>query len=254
MYSIIGNPGKKKCILLYSHNLKNTGYMDDYYSFSGKVVVLTGGTCLISDSVARYLAGLGAYVIILGQSFEFGQKVISEIKYEGGEATFFLTDFSSQEALKKNLHDILLEYGRVDILINDFSGKSDLLDNFDFDILFNKSEIVKNDMQVPLWIFISQIIKQTKGAVINFIYCSCNENSYESTCSKLTDFTTTLANKLILNDLGNIKVNSIDLGFINEKEICLEYKTDKMFTPVFSDVVMSQNGKMINFKSDNIYE
>lgn len=244
---------KGKMYIIVSSQFKKTGHMDDFYSFNEKVVVLTGGTCFIGDSVARYLAGLGAYVVILGQSLEFGQKVISEIKDEGGEATFFVTDFSNHEALKKNLHDILLEYGRVDVLINDFSGKADFLDNFDFDILFNKSEIVGNKMQMPFWIFISQIIKQTKGTILNFIYCSSDESNYVSPYSRLNNFTITLANKLILHDLVNIKVNSIDLGFINEKEICLEYQTNKMFSPVFSDAVMSQNGKTINMKSDNIY-
>lgn len=227
--------------------------MNDHYLFSEKVVVITGGTCLIGESVARFLAGLGAYVVILGQSLEFGQKVISEIKDDGGEATFFLTDFSNYEALKKNLQDILLEYGRVDVLINDFSGKADIFENFEFDLLFNKSEIICMKMQVPFWIFLNQIIKQTKGTIINFIYCSSHDNNYICTCNRLSEFTSTLANQLILHNLNNIKVNSIDFGCINENDLCLENQTNKMFSQVFNDTVMSKNGKTLNIQSDNIY-
>lgn len=245
--------GKRKMYIIVSSHLKKIRHMEESYSFSEKVVIVSGGTCLISNSVAKYLAGIGAYVVILGQSLEFGQKVISEIKNEGGEATFFVTDFSSYEALKKNLQDILLEYGRIDVLINDFSGKADSFDNFEFDLLFNKSEIECKKMQMPFWIFLSQIIKQAKGTILNFIYCYSQDNNYICTSRRLSEFTTTLANQLILHDLNNIKVNSIDLGCINEKEICLEYQTNKMFSPVFSDAVMSQNGKTINMKSDNIY-
>ena len=227
--------------------------MVESYSFNEKVVVITGGTCLIGESVARYLAGLGAYVVILGQSLEFGQKVISEIKNEGGEATFFVTDFSSFEALKKNLQDILLEYGRVDILINDFRDKVELFDHFDFFHLFNKSEIVTTNIQFPFWIFLSQIIKQTKGIILNLIYCSCNDSNYVCTCNRLSDFTSSLANQLELHDFINIKVNSLDLGCINEEEICQEYQAIEMFSTVFSDAVFSQNGKMLNINSDTIY-
>ena len=239
--------------IIVSSHFKKTLYMDDYYSFNEKVVVITGGTCFIGESVARYLAGLGAYVVILGQSLEFGQKVISEIKDEGGEATFFVTDFSNYEALKKNLQDILLEYGRVDVLINDFRGKVDFFDNFDFNHLFNKIETVNTDMQVPFWIFLSQIIKQKRGTILNFIYCSYKDSNYTCECSKLSDFTATLANQLQQHDLNNIKVNSIDLGCVNEKEICNEYQTNNMFAPIFSDALMSQNGKILNINNDTIY-
>lgn len=226
--------------------------MNDYYSFSEKVVVLTGGTCFLGESVARYLAGLGAFVVILGQSLEFGQKVISEIKDDGGEATFFITDFSNHESIKKNLQDILLEYGRIDVLINDFSDKIDYIDTFDYSILLKKdgSTSIINE---PYWIFLSQIIKQNKGTILNFIYCSCLDNIHECSCRKLSDFTSKLANELDSNNYIDIKVNSVDFGCVNEKAICSESSAVKMLSPVFKEVIMSQNGQMLNIKSDTIY-
>jgi len=252
MYSENGNLITLICILLYPHNLKKTGHMNDYYSFSEKVVVLTGGTCFMGESVARYLAGLGAFVVILGQSLEFGQKVISEIKEDGGEATFFITDFSNQEAIKKNLQDILLEYGRIDVLINDFSEKIDYIDNFNFDFL-KKTDVNVNNAGNPYWTFLNQIIKQSKGTILNLIYCSCIDENHSCSCNKLSEFTNKLANELNQNNFIDVKVNSVDFGCVNKKDICSEYQANKILSPVFKEISLSQNGIMLNIKSDTIY-
>lgn len=96
--------------------------MNNLFSVKNQVIVITGGTGVLGRSIAGYLAGEGAKVIILGRKEDVGESIAQKIRADGGEALFMKTDVMDIEALKRNRTDILAKYGRVDSLLNAAGG------------------------------------------------------------------------------------------------------------------------------------
>ncbi len=88
------------------------------YDLSGRVAVVTGGGRGIGRAIALGLAECGAKLILASRTQEDLEKVVSEIKGNGGEATSVVTDLMINEQISALLEATLKTYGRVDILIN----------------------------------------------------------------------------------------------------------------------------------------
>ena len=92
------------------------------FDINGYVVVITGGTGVLGRTIAKYLAGQGAKVAILGRKEDVGNSIVEEITSAGGEASFYKTDVMNKETLEQNRADILARYGKVDTLLNAAGG------------------------------------------------------------------------------------------------------------------------------------
>ena len=82
------------------------------------VAVVTGSTRGIGAGVARRLAAEGASVVVTGRSVEPGERVASEIREEGGQATFVRADMRDPAEIRALIEHTVDEYGRVDTLVN----------------------------------------------------------------------------------------------------------------------------------------
>jgi NAD(P)-dependent dehydrogenase (short-subunit alcohol dehydrogenase family) len=82
------------------------------------VAVVTGSTRGIGAGVARRLAAEGASVVVTGRSVDPGEQVASEIRDEGGEATFVRADMRDPAEIQALIEHTVDEYGRVDTLVN----------------------------------------------------------------------------------------------------------------------------------------
>ena len=83
-----------------------------------KVALLTGGTSGIGEATALLLAKEGAKVAITGRSAERGNKIVEEIKRNGGEAIFVKADVSVAQDCRNAVDTTIAEFGRLDILFN----------------------------------------------------------------------------------------------------------------------------------------
>ena len=72
------------------------------FDINGYVVVITGGTGVLGRTIAKYLAGQGAKVAILGRKEDVGNSIVEEITSAGGEASFYKTDVMNKETLEQN--------------------------------------------------------------------------------------------------------------------------------------------------------
>jgi 2-deoxy-D-gluconate 3-dehydrogenase len=88
------------------------------YDLSGKVAIVTGGGRGIGRAIALGLAECGAKLVLAARTREELEKVVSEIKANGGEATPVVTDLMVSEQINALVEAAMKTYDRVDILVN----------------------------------------------------------------------------------------------------------------------------------------
>jgi 2-deoxy-D-gluconate 3-dehydrogenase len=91
--------------------------MKDYFDFSGKVAVVTGGRRGLGRAMAQELASRGAQVAIVSQSAG-ADEVLDEIRTHGGEAVYLQADLARRNERNGLMEKVRARFGRLDILIN----------------------------------------------------------------------------------------------------------------------------------------
>ena len=83
-----------------------------------RVAIITGGTRGIGLETVRLFCENKAKVILFGSKEESVLKALEELKDLGIEAKGYYPNLMSYEDVKKTIDEIVKEYGRIDILIN----------------------------------------------------------------------------------------------------------------------------------------
>lgn len=200
--------------------------MNELFSVREKVVVITGGTGVLGSCMAKYLASQGALIVILGRRSEAGEKIVSQIKEEDGEAVFFKTDVLNSEILQENLQDILLEYGRIDALINaaggNMPGATIAPESTIFDLQPEAFRTVVDlnltGTILPTQVFMKPMVKQGKGTIINFTSMAAFRPlsrvcGYSAAKAGITNLTAFMAQEFASKFGEKIRVNAIAPGF-----------------------------------------
>jgi NAD(P)-dependent dehydrogenase (short-subunit alcohol dehydrogenase family) len=200
--------------------------MNELFSVREKVVVITGGTGVIGSCMAKYLASQGALIVVLGRRSDAGEKIVSQIKEDDGEAIFFKTDVLDHEILNENLQDILLEYGRVDALINaaggNMPGATIAPDATLFDLqpeaFRNVVDLNLTGTILPTQVFLKPMVKQDRGVILNFTSMAAFRPmsrvcGYAAAKAGITNLTAFLANEFASKFGEKIRVNAIAPGF-----------------------------------------
>lgn len=89
-------------------------------SLAGQVAIVTGAGRGIGFEAARALAWLGAYVIVAELDEDTGRVSAQKINGEMGKelATFIQTDVADEKSLESLVHQVIKNYGHVDIVLN----------------------------------------------------------------------------------------------------------------------------------------
>ena len=88
------------------------------YSWSDKIVVITGASSGVGASFAKFLAQAGLHVVLTARREERLKDLQAAIIAQGGKASFYTADLSREkerESLFKRIHTAV---GDIDILIN----------------------------------------------------------------------------------------------------------------------------------------
>ena len=91
------------------------------FDFRGKVIVITGGETGIGRATVEAFARSQGTVIIAGYLEEEGQDVVSSLAKEGLKVKFLKTDVQQESVIESVVAQIIGEYGRIDILVNNAS-------------------------------------------------------------------------------------------------------------------------------------
>jgi len=93
----------------------------------GKVAIVTGGVQGIGRAICQRLAREGAKVSIFDIAEEMIQRVVHEMKKEGGEVLGVKVDVSSLSEVEQAVNRVIDNFTHIDILVNNAGITSDKL-------------------------------------------------------------------------------------------------------------------------------
>ena len=92
------------------------------FDYSGKTVVVVGGTSGINRGIAECFAHLGARVAVASRSQDRVDATVDLLRAQGGEAMGFVADVRDYDALEQGFALVVGEWGDIDILVSGAAG------------------------------------------------------------------------------------------------------------------------------------
>lgn len=136
--------------------------------FSGKVVIVTGGSSGIGADAAREFAKLGARVVIVGRNEERLKEMAEKIIADGSLSPLSVVADVSKDP-EKIISETIQNFGRLDVLVNNAGiakWEHDSLIDFDanlYDEIMDvnlKSVVILTNLAIPY-------LEKTKGNIVN---------------------------------------------------------------------------------------
>ncbi|MFZ5603435.1 MAG: SDR family oxidoreductase [Pseudomonadota bacterium] len=91
--------------------------------FKDKTIIVTGGGSGIGRCTAHELASLGANVVLIGRKQEKLDKVMAEIREDGGRCSGFACDIRDEESVRGTVSKIVAENKIIHGLVNNAGGQ-----------------------------------------------------------------------------------------------------------------------------------
>jgi len=196
------------------------------YDFSGKTVVLTGGTGVLGREMACGLVGLGANVAVLDKNTEIPEEYRQPLDAGPGKYLVVYGDVLDRGKLEAARDEILLAFGRIDVLINAAGGnypgattnpeqafsdlpKEALQFTFDLNLL---------GTILPCQVFGQEMIKNQSGVIVNITSMAADRPltripAYAAAKAGVSNFTRWLAVHMAQEYSPQIRVNALAPGF-----------------------------------------
>ncbi|MFD2117893.1 SDR family oxidoreductase [Paenibacillus yanchengensis] len=206
-----------------------------YDHLKGRTAVITGGSGVLCQAMAKELARYGVNIVILNRTEEKGQKVAKEIEKFGVKAIAIACNVVDLESVKRAEQQVLATFGSCDILINGAGGghpggnttneklKLGDIGNPDISTLFDMTVDGFGDVLdlnvlgtwIPTQIFSKHMINRTGATIINISSMAAPRPAtkvpaYSAAKAAIDNITKWLA--VYLSEAG-IRVNAIAPGF-----------------------------------------
>ena len=96
----------------------------DRFRLQGKVALVTGAARNLGKAIAVALAEAGADVALASRSLDEMKKLEKEIEKGGARAFAVFLDVTDPQQVEKAVRQIMVEFGRIDILVNNAAARS----------------------------------------------------------------------------------------------------------------------------------
>ena len=183
-----------------------------------KVAIVTGGSRGIGKAICQSFAENGCDVAFTyNNSKESAENLANELNNMGVKAIAYKSDASSFDDSSKLVDDVISDFGKIDVLVNNAGIKKDNLlmrmDKKDFDAVINTNlSSVFNLTKSSIRTF----LKQRSGSIINIssvvgVKGNAGQSNYSASKAGIIGFS-----KSVALELGsrNIRSNVIAPGFI----------------------------------------
>ncbi|HEX8137025.1 MAG TPA: SDR family oxidoreductase [Pyrinomonadaceae bacterium] len=203
----------------------NLAELTKMYDFTGRSVVMTGGTGVLGRHMVLALVGCGAQVAVLARNREKAASLLSELKGPG-RVTIIEGDALKKDDLERAAERVQSKFGRVDCLINGAGGNHPQattrpdLSFFDipeeaFRFVFDLNLL---GTIIPSQVFGKRMTEQGDGVILNISSMSALRPltrvvSYSAAKAGINSFTQWLAVHLAQEYSPRIRVNAIAPGF-----------------------------------------
>ncbi|MFT8314100.1 MAG: SDR family NAD(P)-dependent oxidoreductase [Clostridium sp.] len=187
--------------------------------FKDKVVVVTGSSSGIGREIALEFGKEGATVIVNGRNEAAIERVVAEIKNNGGVALGIRADVTQKKEVENLFETVIEKYGTVDILVNNAGGGGDAkkvedITEEEWDTVVNRN---LKSVFFCTQAVIGTLKKQKKGRIINISSQAGRALTilagphYASAKAGVISFT-----KQVAKDLAkyNVTVNAVAPGII----------------------------------------
>jgi 3-oxoacyl-[acyl-carrier protein] reductase len=184
----------------------------------GKVALITGASRGIGEAIAKKYAEQGAHIAFTFLSSEQRARSLeNDLRSNSGKVQAFRSNAASFSEAEKLVQDVIAEFGRIDIVVNNAGITRDNLllriteDQWDEVIDTNLKSVYNITKQV-----IKPMMKQRSGSIINMssvvgVSGNPGQSNYAASKAGIIGFS-----KSIAQEMGsrNIRCNAIAPGFI----------------------------------------
>nr|WP_299074438.1 SDR family oxidoreductase [uncultured Allomuricauda sp.] len=218
---------------------------NNLFDISSKVILITGGGGVLGGSMAEYLLGNGATVVILDYKQDIVDAAVDRLKKVSDKVSGFVCNALEEESLQSVSDALVKENGRIDVLINaaggNMPGATIGVDQSIFDVnIEHFKKVVDLNLFgsiLPSLIFGKEMVKQKKGVVINISSMTAQSAitrvvGYSASKAAIDNYTKWLAVELALKFGEGLRVNAIAPGFFigNQNRDLLINKEDGSYT------------------------
>lgn len=198
----------------------------DWYDFSGRNIVITGGAGILGGEMACMLVGCGANVAIMDRDPSLADRFMDRLGCGPGCAIVVYGDVLQRDVLQETEAQIRAEFGPVDTLINAAGGNSPRATTSAempfFDIPPEAVRFVF-DLNIlgtilPSQIFGKTMAEQGHGIILNVSSMNALRPltripAYSAAKAGVSNFTQWLAVHMAQEYSPNIRVNALAPGF-----------------------------------------
>ncbi|MET0591383.1 MAG: glucose 1-dehydrogenase [Polyangiaceae bacterium] len=187
------------------------------FDFSGRTVLVTGGTSGIGLAIAHAFGRAGASVVIGARSVDGGERAAAALVAEKGSASFVPLDVRDESSVKSAVETALRRFGRLDCAVNcaGIGGDMQSLGRTDQRIWDDVMAVNARGVWLSMRHEIPAIVESGGGAVVNVssiygVAGKANHHAYVASKHAVIGMTRSVA---IETASSGVRVNALCPGF-----------------------------------------
>jgi len=222
----------------------DSSQLNQLYDFTGKTVVITGGTGILGGEIACALVGCGANVAMLDRNLDPFEHIRELMEPRGNQAVAISANVLEPESLQKAAETVRQKFGKVDCLLNAAGGNKPQattfgdLKFFDLppDVLRWVFDLNLMGTILPSQVFGKMMADKGEGVILNISSMSAIRPltrvvAYSAAKAAVSNFTQWLAVHIAQEYSPRIRVNAVAPGFFltnQNKFLLTEEKTGNL--------------------------